>query len=319
MNHKTSILDSQYWLIIGLVLCAQKQNNMLSITKASRETGISKFLLKKWLYLTEERSANTEFAFNVEKKGNLYTIKNSRFTPPPIELLKATKEKNTVKNSRFTPPPSKSENKNQIQSNKVKIIGYGNTKRMFLNSRFTPPPIELLKALSPKELVIFLRFTGQFVKNKNAVMYLYIYILNTCINISIANAMYILIHWRPLKIFFLTGNVSDSKTPPLPPRPAIFGNEKITLMLEAIRRRLGLTYFADPSKTQRMYGRHLVLLYEKHGKEIFEKAFKELLQNSWTKGRCSSIRFLYYNIKPLLGKEPEGSTVESIEDKFNKF
>jgi hypothetical protein len=321
MPHSSILLDSQYKLIMGLVLCSGGPDDPISIGKTAKELGISEYKIKKWLRLAEIKSQSTDQPFKIHKRNDLYTIEKTKFTPPPIELIQSLSQKEEVKKTRFTPLMKKKTTKRIGVSKKATFGGYGNTKRDFLKTRFTPPPIELIQSLSQKELAKFLRFTHQFVKNKNTAMYLYIYILNTCININIAIAIFILIHSRPSKKLFLpSGIVSNPPTlVPAPPPPQFFGNEKINLMLDALRAKLGLKYFADTHRNSRIYGKHLVYLYEKHGKEAFNKALKTLLSDGWKKEKCSSIRFLYYQLKPLIGKQEEGSTIESIADKFNKF
>lgn len=82
-----------------------------------------------------------------------------------------------------------------------------------------------------------------------------------------------------------------------------YGNKKINLMLLGLKNRIGIDDFRDTQKWSRKYGRHLCCLIQKLGTMEFVRRLDIILDDSFKKQNCNSIKFVYNELKGFI--EPE--------------
>ncbi len=113
-------------------------------------------------------------------------------------------------------------------------------------------------------------------------------------------------------------------TPPPPPSPppsqspngdsakAGKRNTEIDKMLEALKGTTGRDDFKESQKMQRWYGKHLVNLYQKVGKEEFKRRLEFILSDDFKVKNCNSLKYLYGELKSASSNQTTKSSVAHI-------
>lgn len=91
-----------------------------------------------------------------------------------------------------------------------------------------------------------------------------------------------------------------------------YGNEDINKMLEFLKQALGLTDFKETKQSQRNFGKHLVGLMEKIGKEEFRDRLQELAKDQFHLKNMGSLQYLYKNIKGFVKAKPVSGNIAII-------
>ena len=91
--------------------------------------------------------------------------------------------------------------------------------------------------------------------------------------------------------------------------PKVYGNKDITVLLEAIRQTVRVDDFKETKQMQRNFGKHLNTLLEKIGREEFRSRLDKILNDSFKRKNCNSLKYLYGEIKSCL---PESMTGQNI-------
>lgn len=79
--------------------------------------------------------------------------------------------------------------------------------------------------------------------------------------------------------------------------PQEFGNSDINLVLKTLKETFGLPDFKESGNWQRIYGKHLVTLVDRIGKEEFRRRVDILAGDAFKVKNCNSIKYLYEQIK----------------------
>jgi len=84
-----------------------------------------------------------------------------------------------------------------------------------------------------------------------------------------------------------------------------FGDPKINLILRALLKATQRTDFSESRAKQRQYGKHLLALLDRIGKEQFKRRLDNFLSDDFNFKRSSSIRVVYQGLK----SEPVGEKI----------
>jgi hypothetical protein len=76
-----------------------------------------------------------------------------------------------------------------------------------------------------------------------------------------------------------------------------FGNEEINLVLDFLKKTFGLEDFKESKQWQRNFGKNLVSLLEKIGREEFRRRLEVLAKDSFKRKNCNSLTFIYGELK----------------------
>lgn len=98
--------------------------------------------------------------------------------------------------------------------------------------------------------------------------------------------------------------------------PKEFGDPRINELLEFIKKTFGLRDFKESQLWQRRFGKNLVALYDKMGKELFRAALVELAKDGFKSKNCNSLNYVYGQIKSTKVEpgyiEPEEKVINPI-------
>lgn len=94
--------------------------------------------------------------------------------------------------------------------------------------------------------------------------------------------------------------VAKQNTTTLPPvavAPSQYGNQEVNQMLSFLLGVFGRKDFKETKQFQRNFGKHLVNLYKKMGKEAFKDAIQCIAKDSFKSKNCNSLKYIYGEIK----------------------
>lgn len=115
--------------------------------------------------------------------------------------------------------------------------------------------------------------------------------------------------------------LKKEKNPSVPdliedPALPVYGNAEINAMIKGLLSFLNLRDFANGQKLTRMYSKHLVGLNLKYGKVEFRRCLTYLKNDSFHKKNMVKIKYLYDNMKAIIGTDQRPETIKNNLTKF---
>jgi len=87
--------------------------------------------------------------------------------------------------------------------------------------------------------------------------------------------------------------------------PKVYGNEEVNKMLLALKKATSRDTFKESNQLQRRYAQHLVVLYNKIGKEEFRRRLDVILNDNFKFKNSNSLKYLHGELKSASSIEPQ--------------